>query len=372
MTENRKKGNKAYQKYLAFIILWIAIMVAGFIFAKKDAFLYKHTIVQITDVKTKLNSKAGQTDPDYWQEITAVVLNNKYKNKTVTFTNTYTKSLVTSEKYAKNDQIFVQIKQSEDKKLLVSLIEVKRDAYLFLLVSFLFLSLVFLAKRQGVFTILSLIANVTFFFFCFHYMQRKIFFTFAWMILAVCFCVITLLLSGGFRKKTFGALFSSFVCVGIMAVLYQFSIYQNHQISYELMPDMVNSLPLRDIYRTSVMIGLLGAVMDVSITINASVGEIIATNPCISLKEVVNSIQEIGYDIMGTMVNILFFSYIGSSLPLLVLKIYHNYDVISIFQNTLIFDAGRFLIGAIGIVIAIPISGFFAVLLFYQCRRKSL
>lgn len=351
--------------------LWICILIIGYIFTTEDAFLYQKTIVKITNVKQHLNSDADAPDPKYWQEITAVVLNKAYKGKQVVFYNTYTKSLVASEKYKKQDQIFVKISKKQNGKMQVKIIDVKRDRYVFLLVASMILCLLFLAKKQGFFTLVSLGGNLLAFFFCFQTMENKAFFLYAWIFLSIAFCVITLVLTSGIHKKTWGALLSSLCSVAIMAVIYQISIYHNQQISYEFMPKMVATLPLKDIYKTSVMIGLLGAVMDVAITMQTTVEELVWIKPNLSLKELIASIQEIGYDVMGTMVNILFFSYIGSSLPLLVIKVYHAYNLKAVFLDTLIFDAARFLIGAIGLVLAIPISGFFAIVLFYNFRRKN-
>lgn len=377
MNKRKQNGIKKWKQYPAikraglFFFVWICILIFGYLFTKQDAFLYQQSIVKITHVTQQPNSDGTKTDPDIWQEITATVQNGTYKGEPVIFHNTYTKSQIASEAYRKNDQLFVKISKSKDGKLKIKVIDVKRDTYVLFLFAFMVLSLVFLAKKQGFLTLLSLFANLFIFFLCFQGMRKNIFFLYAWIVLSVAFCLITLVFTSGFHKKTWGAVLSSLCSVAIMALLYQISIYQNQQIPYELMPKMVVTLPLKDIYRTSVMIGLLGAVMDVSITVQATVEQLLVVKPDLSLKELISSIQEIGYDVMGTMVNILFFSYIGSSLPLLIIKVYHEYNLSAIFQDTLIFDAGRFLIGAIGLVIAIPISGFFSVLLFFKFRRKK-
>ena len=122
----------------------------------------------------------------------------------------------------------------------------------------------------------------------------------------------------------------------------------------------VASLPLKDIFFLSSLLGLLGAVMDNAITINTAVSEIVATNPSVSYSKLVNSIYEIIYDVMGTMINVLFFAYLSSSLPIIILKLSNGYNLISVFTIDYIFDIVRFLIGSIGIVISLPISGIIA------------
>ena len=76
--------------------------------------------------------------------------------------------------------------------------------------------------------------------------------------------------------------------------------------------------------------------------------------------------EEVALHTVG-MINVLFFSYISASLPLEILKIRSGYTLTSILRYDLVFDFARFLLGAIGIVLAIPVSGGIALLL---CRKE--
>ena len=65
--------------------------------------------------------------------------------------------------------------------------------------------------------------------------------------------------------------------------------------------------PPKDVFLASVLIGTLGAVMDVSITIASGMYEILKRSPQISMKRWALAGRHIGQDIMGTMTNILLF-----------------------------------------------------------------
>ena len=111
--------------------------------------------------------------------------------------------------------------------------------------------------------------------------------------------------------------------------------------------------------------------MDVAITINSSVEEIVVSGGAKGLKEIINSIKGISNDIMGTMINVLFFTFVGDEIPINILKMANGYNMITLFSNGAAFEVIRFLIGAIGIALAVPVSGFFAVVLRARMIRKG-
>lgn len=102
----------------------------------------------------------------------------------------------------------------------------------------------------------------------------------------------------------------------------------------------------------------LGAIMDVAVTISAATGEIVRKNPDVSLRKLIHSGREIGYDIMGTMINVLLFVLASSMIPMFILKMNNEIRFITIIRYHIPYDICRFLIESIGIVLAIPVSVF--------------
>lgn len=76
------------------------------------------------------------------------------------------------------------------------------------------------------------------------------------------------------------------------------------------------TLPPKDVFMASVLIGSLGAVMDVAITISSGIYEIVQRTPDITTSRLALGGRNIGQDIMGTMTNILLFSYLSGSLAM--------------------------------------------------------
>ena len=353
------KHKKTFLLALAFLVILIC--------SCQDSF-YKTPILKVTQVENTFVSQkegvAGQKENCYEQTVTAVVQNGSHKKETVTFSNDFTQSETLSSEYHKGDKIFVTLTPSEDGTLKITPIYDKRDSSLILIAGIFILLLLYFFQKKGVLTLLSVGINITFFFFCLQFYEQEAFYDWIWMVEVVFFVVVTLLFVSGFHRKTVGAIVSALITVVLVTLLYLVTIYLNTDLSYEMLPDMVPNLPLAKVFLISTILGLLGAVMDIAITINASVSELIAASDGLSLKALIGSIQAIGHDIMGTMVNVLFFSYLSGSFPLIVLKFSNNYAIDTILRNDYVFDLIRFLIGSIGIVLAIPISGAVAVLLF--------
>ena len=60
--------------------------------------------------------------------------------------------------------------------------------------------------------------------------------------------------------------------------------------------------------------------MDVTVTISAALGEIVRKNPSVSPEKTIHSGREIGYDIMGTMINVPLFVLASGMIPMFILR----------------------------------------------------
>jgi len=88
-------------------------------------------------------------------------------------------------------------------------------------------------------------------------------------------------------------------------------------------------------------------------------------NPDVSLRKLIHSGREIGYDIMGTMINVLLFVLASGMIPMFILKMNNEIRFITIIRYHIPYDICRFLIESIGIVLAIPVSVFISNTFYY-------
>lgn len=181
---------------------------------------------------------------------------------------------------------------------------------------------------------------------------------------AACISGITLYYVNGFSKKTNAAFISVIAVVaitfliaapaGIAAKIHGFTWEQ-----MELASTFSQFMPLDfgTIVMCEVLIGLLGAVIDVAISIASSLNEIYENTAQVSRRQLFNSGIAIGKDIMGAMTNTLLFAYIGG-FTALIIWFYDLHYSFSEILNAKIFVAEIFqiFVGGIGIVLVIPVS----------------
>lgn len=131
------------------------------------------------------------------------------------------------------------------------------------------------------------------------------------------------------------------------------------------------AINLRALVFAGILIGSIGAVMDVAVNIAASLHEVATKVAKPSFRELFKSGITISRDIIGTMSNTLILAYIGSSLCSVLLIIYNNsYSLMSMFNKEIIVvELLKILVGSFGILSALPLTSAVAAL-FYSKFEK--
>lgn len=342
-----------------YVLGLLLIVAAALLFVEKDAFLYTNTVARVISVKnTFSHMEEGPNEEKekyYDQVIKAKVLNGTRKGEQITLENTYSKSGINDERYYVGQQIFVSLHKQESSGTINGK---KRDFFLACLMSMFLMLLLALNGKKGWIIAASVGINVIIFLYALSWYGDGGDLIRMTYILVLVFNVVTLVCAGGFHRKTLVAIAASLATTGICYAIYELVLHTSERLPYEMMDYMVNPSGLSELFLTGILMGSLGAVMDVSISIAAGVTEILYRSPDISWKNLICSIREMGYDIMGTMINVLFFTYISSAIPMLVIKIKNGYTLYHLINFQLVFELIRFLMGAIGIVLAIPVAGF--------------
>ena len=365
------KNNKG--RFFTVLIFFIVFLVL-FIWTNNNYNIYKSTIAKVISLENVYDkTEKGTNDIEekyYIQTMVVKVKNGQYKGQQITLKNSYSSSMLMNEKYKKGDDLFIRINENSS-ELSGSIIGLKRDKFIVLLIGFFVIALVAVAGRFGIFTLCTLIANiVAFIYFIKLYVSGKDFMLIN-VLMIIFFSVVTLLILGGFSRKNIGAILSTLITTFLIFALYKISLAYTGDLHYELMDYIAGPNDLENIFLSGVLVGCLGAVMDVSITVNSAVNELVNAAKSITLKQLIKSIREIGHDIMGTMINVLMFSYIGGSLSIVILKIINGYNFQRLIQFDISFEIIRFLVGAIGIVSAVPISACVALLFFRKGMSKN-
>ncbi|MCU5746994.1 YibE/F family protein [Staphylococcus sp. SQ8-PEA] len=336
---------------LVFIILIIFTLV-------NDKF-YSIPIAKVTDVEQvackQVTDEHHNRDTKHTQKLTLKMLNGQFEGQTTTINNTYSASQADSEKYSKNNKLLLHVGESLKRPYVL---EKKRDTLVVTMTGIFLLTILWVGKRIGLYSILSLILTTLAVLsaIAIHNIKPEIN-LFAMMALAVIIATVsTLVLVLGWNTRTWvtigGTLLGTFLCVGIMYIVIQTN--DGNGLKFETMGFL--TLPPKEIFLASVMIGTLGAVMDVAITISSGMAEILRRNPTITLSRWALAGRRIGQDIMGTMTNILLFSYLSGALPMFLIYLKNaNTITYSISMNWSL-EISRAITGGIGIVLTIPIT----------------
>ena len=188
--------------------------------------------------------------------------------------------------------------------------------------------------------------------------------------ISVCLFIIvmTVIIVNGINKKSLASIAGCFGGVLIAAALsvimknaMHINGYLNNDSLYleALLPGGQKDLVA--VLFSAIIIGAVGAVMDVSMSLSSALYELATSVKDISFKQLVKSGFAIGRDMMGTMANTLILAYIGSSLSFILVLIAYNSSFLGLLNNQIIaFEIMQALTGSIGILCGIPLTTFIA------------
>ena len=367
---------KEHKKFCICYSILIIISIISIIFTYHNHSFYKDTIAKITNIKeeyvTTELSDYGYKEDVYNQNITAVIKNGKYKNKVITIENQYYSGQIYSEKYHKNDELFVSLETNKDKIRNIHIEDYKRDKYIVILLVSFILIIVLVGQLKGFLSIISLIINIIVFNTMVYLNAKDLSLPLLSFIGTIIFSSICLILVSGKNKKTLSAIISSITGVSITMLISLLVIHitKYSGIRFENMELLTR--PYEGIFISEIILGGLGAIMDISISISSSLNELLEKDPKISSKQLIKSGFNIGKDIMGTMINVLFFTYICSVIPNLCILFRNGINLSSLIYSYITLEMTRALIGAIGITITIPISIYITVLMYKRRIHKWL
>ena len=170
------------------------------------------------------------------------------------------------------------------------------------------------------------------------------------------FAIATLIGLNGLHRKTWAALLSTLCILAMIMGIFEVVISHTAELDYSTMEYLGSIDNPDEIFHAEILLSGLGAIMDVAVAIAAALSEIVTKRPEVTFRELFRSGREIGYDIMGTMINVLLLSYFCGSIPLILIKMINHYGFTEIFKFHIPFELIQFLMGSIAILISIPIS----------------
>lgn len=373
-----KKLTEVSKKMKYLISIGLLIFLVSIIFVHNNYSFYERPIVEVvktelldqTEIKDHFNNK----DHLFTQQIIGEVKNGEEKGNQIYLMNEFTSSKANNEEFQVGNELFVHIDSTlgENGYLKGSVHDVKRDKYLLMITWVFIFSLLFVGKKQGLFSLFSLVINAIILSIALDvYVNNS-----EKSLLIICsisvilFTIISLILVSGRNEKTYAAIIATLLGTFISLAITYFVLWLTSEkgLRYEELQFITR--PYKLVFLAGLFLGSLGAVMDVAITMSSSIFGLYEKNNNISVKALITSGREIGKDIMGTMTNILLFAYISGTIPMLILYFKNTSPLGFTLSMNLSLELARALAGGIGIVLTIPI-GLYITIFFVNRKRAS-
>ncbi len=265
--------------------------------------------------------------------------------------------------YRPGEQVFVGFNFDAEMEPVWFVTDHLREGPMLLLLMTFFVLLVAFGRMKGVNTVLSLVLTcAAVFFFMIPAIIKGYNIYAVTLITTVYTIVMTLCIVIGVHPKsiaaavgcTCGVGFAGLLTVAMQDFLYITGLVDENS-SFVLYINGDTVINLRGVLFAAIVIGALGATMDVAMSIASSLDEILYHRPDIGDLELIQSGLNIGRDIMGTMANTLVLAYVGSSLHMILLLMAYNNDIGTIInRESIAVELLQSIAGSIGILFTVP------------------
>ena len=366
---------KTWIKVLTIVIICAACVI----FTANNYSFYENTIGTVTEVtntyektRTKSDGKYEHKEKYYVQDITLKIRNGEHKGEEVKATSKYAESGVYDIKYSKGDDVFLEKLKDDNGHFTADITGTKRDYFVILVFAIMAGAFILAAGKDGVLTLISLVINIVMFYFVLRAYLNGTNLILMTIPLAIFFTMLLLFFMYGINEKTLVAFTAVIISLAITTLLAGVIIYTSSDIEYFFMDYLIQPYDKQDadaIFLSEILIGCLGAITDVVVTIVITVDQIMTHNPLTEKKDLLKSCRAIGDDVIGTMLGIMFFTNVASAIPFIILSLRNGISFFVILKYNSFFEIARFLTGSIGLVLAIPVATFVSIY-YYKHRKK--
>lgn len=182
-----------------------------------------------------------------------------------------------------------------------------------------------------------------------------------WAIITCVYIIaMTLTITNGYSKKTLAAVIgcsSGVIVSGLLTLIFRSYMNLSGITSEDSMYIKDFNVDLHALIFAGVILGSVGAVMDVSVSISSSLKELHDQIEKPTFLKLVRSGITIGRDIMGTMANTLVLAYIGCELGGTLLSVVYSSSLTTLFsREKIVEELLQALVGSIGILLTIPLT----------------
>ncbi len=384
-----KKNRRELIVYLCTVVLSVVFLLVGNRSAGYRPRVYSSgeltctaVVREILDIQTQTYTLSGEAGEVYTETIAfrARLTNGELKGTTVTGYQQLDSMLAAMpDRVSAGDRIVLSFTDMGDGQQAWYFMEYHRSGALIGLVAFFFVMLLLFGRIKGVNTIVSLVFTCLAVFAVFIpaiLAGRNVYLWSA--IICVFVTTMTLLIVSGASRKSLcagagclgGLAFTGLLTLLMDRILHLTGMVDEQSIYLTMLEGA--ALDLRAIIFGAILVGAMGATMDVSMSLASSLQEVAEhSQGRIGFGELVKSGFHIGRDMMCTMANTLILAYIGSSLSTVLLLASSAESLLSLFNREMIVvEVLQAVVGSLGILFTIPATSLLAASV-YQGKKPS-
>ena len=330
-----------------------------------DYIIFKANVLEIEYDDTAEKRDVSLEADIRYQHLKIEILDGSHKGETMTIRHTIERIMPGYYIFKVGDKLLVRATEDNGKIETVKIQEKVRDTQVYLIVGLFVALLLIIGGIKGLKTLVSLVIAVAMIFFGYIPLIIKgVNPILASLGISIPVVIITLIIISGKNIKTLVAIIGTSLGViisGILAFIFGnlahlTGLADDSSISLAYIPQFRN-LDYKGILFGTILIGAIGAIMDVAISIASALYEINDLDKNISKKNMIISGMNIGKDMMGSMSNTLILAYVGTTLHLIILFIVYKIRFVEIINlDSIATEIIRAMAGSIGLIITIPVT----------------
>lgn len=377
--------NKKIVFFILFILFFVTIIpVYGSLPDSSSSVPYVTEKAKVLEIISDISAKdlANKQNLDLKQTLEVEILTGEYKGQALVLDNYLSNSIYYDIILKKGDTVTIAVGESTNEYELpeIFISGFERDKYELYVVLLFLLLIVVIGGIKGIKAIVALALSIILIIF---FMLPMILKGYSPILLAVFTAIIatilTMFIIAGINVKSIAAIIGTAAgvmaagCIayimGSLANLTGLSTQEANMLLY--IPQKV-TFDYKGLLFAGIIIGTLGAVMDIAMSISSSMFEIKDIEPNINTRDLISAGINIGKDVMGTMTNTLILAYTGTSIPLMLIFLAYDYPAIEILNmDQIATEIIRSFAGSIGLVLAIPFTAMASGTILIRSASKS-
>jgi len=357
-----------------FILVLTMVLISSAVLAQEEYYedyaeehFYRGRVLEV--------SESVEEEQEYFtaveQEVIVLLTSGPYKGTEVTIYNTFFAGDPVYDFLLEQGQEVIVVTLGEEGSFEEAYVQdLARDRGVYYLIIVFILGLLIVGRMKGLKTIITLVVTIALIFGALLPLLLKGYSP-IWLAIGVASVAITftLFVIGGFNTKSLIAILGTVtgvIVAGLMAFwagsIAKLTGFGTHEA--QMLYFMDQTIDFRGLLFAGIIIGSLGAITDIGMSVASAAAEIKQACPDIRFKELTSGAFNVGRDVMGTMANTLILAYVGAAIPMLLLVMGYDIDWLKVINMDIIAtEFVRGIAGSIGLIAAVPVtailSGYF-------------